>query len=57
MARLLMLSQEKRYHETLLQMAEQLSTKYTVPEVLRVKPLIESMRDPEFYRQLSQKKM
>ena len=57
LARLLMLSQEKRYQESLVEIAEQLSGKYTIPEVLRAKPLIEDMRNPDFYKNLSQKKI
>ena len=57
LARLLMLSSEKRYQENLVEIAEQLSGKYTIPQVLRAKPLIEGMRNPDFYKQLTQKKM
>jgi type I restriction enzyme R subunit len=56
-ARLLMLAQEKRYQENLIEIAEQLSGKYTIPEVLRAKNLIEGMRNPDFYKELTQKKM
>ncbi len=57
LARLLMLSAEKRYQENLIEIAEQLSGKYTIPQVLKAKPLIEDMRNPDFYKALTQKKM
>lgn len=57
LANLLMLSQEKGFHESLANIAEELSHKYTIPEVLKSKALIESMRDPDFYKNLKQVKM
>lgn len=57
LARLLMLTSEKGYHENLINIAEELSRKYTIPQVLRSKKLIEQMKDPNFYKQLSQKKL
>jgi type I restriction enzyme R subunit len=56
-AQLLQLKNEKKYHEKLILIAEELSVKYTIPEVKRAKPLIERMREPEFYKQLSQRKI
>ncbi len=56
-ARLLLSGQEKRYHLSLLDIAEGLSKKYSVPQVLRAKPLIEALRDPDFYKELQQRKM
>ncbi|MBK3517603.1 DEAD/DEAH box helicase family protein [Carboxylicivirga marina] len=57
LANLLMLNSEKGYHENLVEIANQLSKVYTVPQVLRSKPLIEQMKDPDFYQKLSQKRM
>ncbi|MBL4585448.1 MAG: DEAD/DEAH box helicase family protein, partial [Flavobacteriales bacterium] len=57
LANLLMLSSEKKYQENVITIAEELSRKYTIPQVLRSKELIEQLKDPEFYRELSQKKL
>jgi type I restriction enzyme, R subunit len=57
LANLLMLSAEKRYQESLLEIAEGLSKKYTIPQVLHSQPLIEGMRNPDFYKELTQKRM
>ena len=57
LARLLMLSAEKHYQENLLEIAEELSKKYSIPPVFKAKPLIEGMRNPEFYKNLTQKRM
>jgi type I restriction enzyme R subunit len=57
LARLLMLGTERKFHENLIEIATQLSKIYTVPQVLRSKPLIESMKDPDFYKKLSQNKL
>lgn len=57
LAKLLMLGTERKYHENLMEIATELSKLYTVPQVLRSKPLIESMKDPDFYKKLSQKKL
>lgn len=56
-ANLLMLGSEKRFHENLITIAEGLSKKYTIPQVMRSKELIEAMKDPDFYRNLTQKKL
>jgi type I restriction enzyme R subunit len=40
-----------------MDIAEDLSGKYNITDVLRSKPLIESLKDPEFYKALSQKKL
>ncbi len=56
-ANLLMLSSEKRFHENLIRIGEELSTKYTIPQVYRSKGIIENLKDPEFYTGLSQKKL
>lgn len=51
------LSSEKRFQESLIQIAEELSGKYTIPQVLKSKNLIESLKEPEFYQQLAQKRI
>ena len=56
-ASLMMSGSQKKYHESLVQIAEGLSQKYTIPQVLKSKGLIESMRDPDFYKEVSQKKL
>lgn len=56
-ATLLMSSNQKMYHENLIEIAEGLSEKYTIPQVLKSKVLLESMKDPDFYKNLSQKKL
>jgi len=56
-ATLLLSSNQPRFHEYLAEIAEALSQKYTIPQVLKSKPLLESMRDPDFYKDLSQKKL
>ena len=56
-ARLLMEDSEMRYRENLIEIAEQLSQKYAIPQVKRSKALIESMRNPDFYKELKQKKL
>lgn len=53
-ANLLSLSQERRYQENLITIATQLSEKYTITPVLAAKPLIESLKDPDFYEKLTQ---
>ena len=57
LASLLNLAKEKVFHENLMAIAEGLSKKYTIPKVLESKPLIEEMREPDFYKKLSQKRM
>lgn len=47
----------RRFQNNLVIIAEQLSGKYTIPEVNRSKALIERMRDPDFYKNLSQKQL
>jgi type I restriction enzyme R subunit len=56
-ATLLMSSTKRKYESGLMDIAEGLSTKYTIADILRSKPLIESLRDPEFYKAVSQKKL
>ncbi len=45
------------YEEKFQNIAEQLSKKYSIPQVLKSKVLIESMKDPEFYKALKQKRL
>lgn len=56
-ATLMMSSTKRKYESGLMDIAEGLSTKYTIADILRSKPLIESLRDPDFYKALSQKKL
>lgn len=56
-ATLMMSSTKRRYESGLMDIAEGLSGKYTIADILRSKPLIESLKDPEFYKALSQKKL
>lgn len=48
---------KKKYEEALIDIAEGLSTKYTIPVVLRSRALIESIKKPGFYKGISQKKL
>ena len=57
LAVLLMKSTKKTYENNLVNIANELSGKYTIPVVALSKPLIESMKNPDFYKQLSQKKL
>jgi type I restriction enzyme R subunit len=57
MATLMMSGTKKKYEETLIDIAEGLSSKYTIPAVLRAKPLIESIKKQDFYKGISQKKL
>jgi len=56
-ATLMMSSTKRKYESGLMDIAEGLSTKYTISDILRSKPLIESLKDPDFYKTLSQKKL
>ncbi|HEY9170441.1 MAG TPA: DEAD/DEAH box helicase family protein [Lutibacter sp.] len=56
-ATLMMSGTKKKYEETLIDIAEGLSQKYTIPVVLRSKPLIESIKKQDFYKGISQKKL
>ncbi len=56
-ANLLLSDTEKRYQSNVLSIAEALSKRYGIPEVLRSKPLIERLRNPEFYKGLQIRKM
>ncbi len=54
-AKLLMLSAVKGYEGKVLEISDELSKKYSVPQVLRSKPLIERLRNPDFYKDLTQR--
>ena len=56
-ANLLSLTREAGYAEQLKDTAEKLSTKYTIPEVLKRRELIELMRTETFYRGISQARL
>lgn len=56
-ATLMMSGTKKKFEETLIDIAEGLSQKYTIPAVLRAKPLIESVKKQDFYKGISQKKL
>lgn len=53
----LMMSGAKKYEESLIDIAEGLSFKYTIPTVLRAKPTIENIKKQDFYKGISQKKL
>lgn len=57
LANLLMLAVEKKYQENLINIAEELGRKYTIPQVLRSQETIEQLKNPDFYKGISQKKM
>ncbi|HDY75747.1 MAG TPA: DUF4145 domain-containing protein, partial [Candidatus Marinimicrobia bacterium] len=48
-------NKRKPIENNLVHIATELSTKYTIPQVLLSKPLIERMKDPDFYKNLSQR--
>ena len=56
-ANLLLISSEKGFHQKLIEIAEELSTKYNIPQVMKSRVLIESMKDPDFYKKLTQRKI
>ena len=56
-ATLMMASTQRKYENNLIDIAEGLSQKYTIPVVARSKGLIESLRNPEYYKGVSQKKL
>jgi type I restriction enzyme R subunit len=56
-ATLMMSNTQKKYENSLMDIAEGLSTKYSIPSVMRSKSLIESLRDPNYYKGVSQKKL
>lgn len=56
-ADLLMNDKVRTYQENILEIADELSTKYAIPQVRRSKGIIEQLRDPDFYTDLSRRKM
>ena len=48
---------QKKYENNLIDIAEGLSTKYSIPAVNRSKGIIESLRNPDYYKGVSQKKL
>ncbi len=56
-ATLMMSSTKRKYENNLIDIAEGLSQKYTIPAVARSKGLIENLRNPEYYKGVSQKKL
>ncbi|CAM4172934.1 DEAD/DEAH box helicase family protein [Flavobacterium antarcticum] len=56
-ATLMMSGTQKKYEENLIDIAEGLSQKYTIPAVLRAKSLIENIKKQDFYKGISQKKL
>ncbi|MDF2456214.1 MAG: Type site-specific deoxyribonuclease [Cytophagaceae bacterium] len=56
-ANLLSLSKEASYAEKLIDIASELSQKYSVPDVSKHKELIEQMKTEEFYVKITQKKL
>jgi type I restriction enzyme R subunit len=56
-ATLMMSGTKKKFEELLIDIAEGLSQKYTIPVVFRSKPLIESIKKADFYKGISQKKL
>ncbi len=56
-ATLLNSSSKKKYEEYLINIAEALSTKFTIPAVLRSKPLIDDIRRDGFFNEISQNKI
>ncbi|MDC1403813.1 helicase-related protein, partial [Crocinitomicaceae bacterium] len=56
-ASLMMSPTQRKYENSLIEIAEGLSTKYSIPAVMRSKATIESLRVPKFYMGVSQKKL
>ena len=56
-ATIMLSTSQKKYENNLIDIAEGLSTKYSIPAVNRAKVTIESLRDPDFYKGVSQKKL
>lgn len=56
-ATLMMSGTKKKYEETLMDIAQGLSLKYTIPAVLKAKPLLEDIKRQDFYKGISQKKL
>jgi type I restriction enzyme R subunit len=56
-ATLLLSSKQGKYENNLIEIAEQLSRKYTIPHVARSKGLIENLKNPDYFKTVSQKKL
>lgn len=56
-ATLMTSSYKIKYEDALVEISEGLSRKYTIPAVLRAKGLIEDIKRPEFFKEISQKKL
>jgi type I restriction enzyme R subunit len=56
-ATIMMSASQRQFQNNLIDIAEGLSTKYTIPAVQRSQPLIEGMRNPDFYKGISLKKL
>ena len=56
-ANLLMNGRERKLHENVITIADELSKKYSIPQVARSKKLIEELRNPDFYKELERRKM
>ena len=56
-AKLLALSAADSLENRLSSIADILSKKYTIPEVLKAAPLIDQLKKPDFYKQLSQARL
>ncbi len=56
-ATIMMAASQKQYQNNLIDIAEGLSKKYTIPAVQRSQALIEAMKEPLFYKGISQKKL
>jgi type I restriction enzyme R subunit len=56
-ATLLMSPNMRKFENSLIDIAEGLSKKYSIPAVSRAKGTIESLRNPDYYKGVSQKKL
>jgi type I restriction enzyme R subunit len=56
-ATLMMSSSRRKFESGLMEIAEGLSQKYTIPAISKARATIESLRDPDFYKNLTQKKL
>ncbi len=56
-ATLMMSGSKTRYENGLMDIAEGLSDKYTIPEVAKSRELIERLKDQDFYKAISQQKL
>jgi type I restriction enzyme R subunit len=56
-ATIMLKSNVRKYENSLIDIAEGLSAKYSIPAVNRSKGTIESLRNPDYYKGVSQKKL